>query len=83
MSKRVGITRLVEKVNDQGETYLHGFLGMALIIGWPGRPTQDGNATWLISVVEPDELTREKKRAYRQRRRARDEGVVQLGGYDE
>lgn len=80
MSKHVPLMRLVERVNDQGEDVLSGNLGMAEVVGRRGRPTNAGNETWLILLVEPDERAKELRRNRRQRARA--EGVVELGGVD-
>lgn len=81
MSKLVRLTKLVQRVNDEGQTVLSGFIGMAEIIGFQAKPTQNGSDTWIIYLANPDQRAQERRRnAYHDRKR--NDGVVQLGGFD-
>ena len=69
MSAHVPLTRLIERTNDEGQRVLSGWLGGEKLIGFRGDLTANGNETWLIFTVEPDERAIEaKRRGYRERK---------------
>lgn len=70
MSKHVRFTRLIERTNDQGETYLSGWFGHAKVIGKRGNPGPEGAPSWVIYLAEPDQRADQSRERARHRRKA-------------
>jgi len=82
MNKFVSLTILTERVKDNGRGILKGTLGMAEVVGFPHGEDDHGNKRWIICLVTPDERALARRRAFRKRQYERDEGVVEVGGWD-
>ena len=72
MAKEIPLTLVTEYTTADGTPMLSGEVGKARIVGRPRGYDADGNPIWMLTLQDPDERMRQRRKAYRERRQQRD-----------